>query len=166
MDNHPMAHLHSYWRMEYIEAPPPPSKEKNPFTSIPQATEDKSVHLIHRDTWSYIVLNKYPYNAGHLLVVPYRQVQELNKLTQEERINFFNTIIKAQDLLKKAINPSGFNIGFNLGSAGGAGIPQHLHCHVVPRWIGDTNFMPVLGSTQVLPQSLDAMYDRLINFVS
>ena len=161
-----MEHLHSYWRIQYVEAPSSPSGDENPFAAIPKAEDDRSVHLLHRGSLCYIVLNRYPYNAGHLLIVPYRKVQRLEELDSDERVDFLDTMIKAQDILTKAINPNGFNVGFNLGSAAGAGVPQHLHCHVVPRWNGDTNFMPVLGSTKVLPQSLDAMYDRLVQFVS
>jgi ATP adenylyltransferase len=106
-------------------------------------------------------MNRYPYNAGHLLVLPYREVPDIEDLSREERVCFFETTLRAKRLLKAALNPNGFNIGINLGEAGGAGIPKHLHQHVVPRWTGDTNFMPVVGSTRVLPQALEAMWDHL-----
>lgn len=159
-----MDFLHSYWRMPYIEAPKPESGEHNPFASIPQES-DETVHILVRTTHSYLVLNKFPYNAGHLLVVPYREVSRLDELTAEEKADFLETIIKGQQILERAINPDGFNVGFNLGRAAGAGIPTHLHCHIVPRWNGDTNFMPVLGETKVLPESLDAMWQRLRQFI-
>ena len=106
-------------------------------------------------------MNRYPYNPGHLLVLPYQEVADIEDLSKDERSCFLESTIKAKRLLTAAIKPDGFNIGVNLGEAGGAGIPKHLHLHVVPRWNGDTNFMPVLGSTRVLPQSLEAMWDWL-----
>lgn len=133
---------------------------------IPKAKDPKSVHLIWKGEYSYIVMNKFPYNCGHLLVIPLRQVADLSDLTNEERTEFFNAIIRAKEILAKALNPDAFNIGFNLGAKAGAGIPQHLHCHVVPRWDGDTNFMPVIADTRVLPEAMDTLWERLVQFVS
>jgi len=158
-----MQHLHAYWRMEYIEAPKGETFG-NPFAEMPRRGDDKATHILVRARHTYVVLNRFPYNAGHLLVVPYREVAELADLTPEERIDFMDTLIAGQDILRRALKPDGFNIGFNLGAAAGAGIPKHLHAHIVPRWNGDTNFMPVLGETRVLPQSLDAMWARLREF--
>ncbi|MBE2214997.1 MAG: HIT domain-containing protein [Opitutaceae bacterium] len=158
-----MQHLHAYWRMEYIEAPKGETFG-NPFAEMPRRGDDKATHILVRSRHAYIVLNRFPYNAGHLLVVPYREVAELADLTAEERVDFMDTLIAGQDILRRALRPDGFNIGFNLGAAAGAGIPRHLHAHIVPRWNGDTNFMPVLGQTRVLPQSLDAMWARLREF--
>ena len=158
-----MQHLHAYWRMEYIEAPKGPTSG-NPFRDMPLANDDHAMGIVHRSTHSYVVLNRFPYNAGHLLVVPYREVPDLPGLDPAERVDFFNQIIFSEDLLRVALRPDGFNIGFNLGAAAGAGIPRHLHAHIVPRWSGDTNFMPVLGNTRVLPQSLEAMWKRLREF--
>ena len=110
-------------------------------------------------------MNKFPYNCGHLLVIPLREVADISDLTAEERVEFFDAIIKAKDILKRAINPDAFNVGFNLGAKAGAGIPQHLHCHVVPRWDGDTNFMPVISDTRVLPEAMDSLWERLVQFV-
>lgn len=160
----PMAHLHSYWRMEYIEAPDKHEDAKNPFSRIPEAEDEKSVHLLWRGRESYLVLNRYPYNAGHLLAVPYRAVSDLTELSETERNDLMATIVVGKDILAAALKPDGFNIGFNFGRAAGAGIPQHLHCHIVPRWEGDTNFMPVIGHTRVLPESLDKMWERLRQF--
>ena len=108
-----------------------------------------------------IVMNRYPYNAGHLLVLPYREVAQLEDMAKEERHELMDLIVKAQEILTNALRPDGFNTGFNFGKAAGAGIPCHLHCHVVPRWHGDTNFMPVIGHTRVLPDSMDLMWERL-----
>ena len=154
--------LHAYWRMEYVQTPRGEEKG-NPFVELPKHKEDKEVYIVYRGEHAYIVMNKYPYNAGHLLVVPYKEVADLADLDEAERIDFMNTLLKAQEILKKAMDPHGFNIGFNLGCAAGAGIPTHLHCHVVPRWMGDTNFMPVIGQTRVLPEALSALWERLRN---
>jgi len=149
--------------MPYIEAPRAEKERGNPFVRIPQ--EDDAVnHLLWRGKQCFVVLNKFPYNAGHLLVAPYREVGELSALTPEERADLMEGIIVGQQILTGAIQPDGFNVGFNFGAAAGAGIPQHLHCHIVPRWNGDTNFMPVLGETKVLPESMDAMWRRLRQF--
>ncbi len=154
-----MDHLHAYWRMEYIEAPRL-SDGSNPFKELPELGDDPKALIVHRSKLSYLVLNRYPYNPGHLLAVPFREVTDLTDLTARERTDLMNEIILGKDLLKAAVSPNAFNIGFNLGPAAGGSIP-HLHAHIVPRWNGDTNFMPVIGQTRVLPQSLDAMYERL-----
>jgi ATP adenylyltransferase len=160
-----MERLHAYWRMPYILAPKNPEDGGNPFTQITQSGDDAKEYILHRGRWNYIVMNRYPYNAGHLLVLPLREVAELEDLTMEERHELMDLIVKAQQILTRALRPDGFNTGFNFGNAAGASIPCHLHCHVVPRWEGDTNFMPVIGNTRVLPDSMDAMWTRLSAFV-
>lgn len=157
--------LHAYWRMPYILAPKNPEDSGNPFTRIPESGDDKKEYILYRGRFNYIVMNRYPYNAGHLLVLPFREVGRLEDLNQEERYELMDLIITAQNILTRALKPDGFNTGFNFGKAAGAGIPSHLHCHVVPRWNGDTNFMPVIGDTRVLPDSMDAMWERLDAFV-
>lgn len=157
-----MQRLHSYWRIPYIEIPQG-EKKGNPFLEIPNQ-DPKKVHLLWKGKFCYIVMNKFPYNCGHLLVIPLRQVADIEDLTSEERVEFFDTIIKAKQILKNAMNPDAFNVGFNLGAKAGAGIPEHLHCHVVPRWDGDTNFMPVISDTRVLPQAMDALWEKLVKF--
>ncbi len=154
-----MDHLHAYWRMEYIEAPRL-ADGANPFTALPALGNDVEALILHRSPLSYLMLNRYPYNPGHLLAVPFREVTDLTDLNPAERADLMDLIIFGKDLLKAAVSPNAFNVGFNLGSAAGGSIP-HLHAHIVPRWNGDTNFMPVIGKTRVLPQSLDAMYARL-----
>ncbi len=156
-----MQRLHAYWRMPYILAPKDSDKGGNPFTRITESGDDPKEYILYRGELNYIVMNRFPYNAGHLLVIPFREVPTLDKLSAEERHELMDLIVKAQDILTKALRPDGFNTGFNFGSAGGAGIPRHLHCHVVPRWDGDTNFMPVIGNTRVIPDSMDAMWERL-----
>lgn len=154
-----MNHLHAYWRMEYIEAP----REKHGgklFTALPALGDDAEACIIHRGKLSYLVLNRYPYNAGHLLAVPFRNVSDLTGLHPAERADLMDEIIFGEEVLRAALKPDAFNIGFNLGAGAGGSI-RHLHAHIVPRWNGDTNFMPVIGKTRVLPLSLKAMYKRL-----
>ena len=155
-----MAQLHPYWRMEYIEAPRYPAAFKRPFTELPAMGDDRAAFIVHRTPLTYLVLNRYPYNPGHLLAVPYREVTDLEELTPAERNDLMAELTFAKRLLTAALKPDGFNLGFNLGSAAGGSIP-HLHGHIVPRWNGDNNFMPVLGHTRLLPQSLEAMWKRL-----
>jgi len=154
-----MDHLHAYWRMEYIEAQRL-ADGGNPFVELPALGNDTEALIIHRSTLSYLVLNRYPYNPGHLLAVPFREVTDISYLNPEERADLMNEMILAKEILTAAVSPNAFNVVFNLGSAAGGSIP-HLHAHIVPRWNGDTNFMPVIGQTRVLPQSLEAMYARL-----
>ncbi|HQU08767.1 MAG: HIT family hydrolase [Verrucomicrobia bacterium 21-51-4] len=157
-----MQHLHAYWRQNYVEAPKRPEQGgKNPFVEIPNNPDEKAARLIYRGAHNYLVMNIFPYNAGHLLAVPYREVPSLEAMTQAERADLMELTLKAQQILTRALKPDGFNIGMNLGSAAGAGIPQHVHMHIVPRWQGDTNFMPVLAETKTLTQSLDTMWERL-----
>jgi ATP adenylyltransferase len=157
--------LHAYWRMEYIEAPRYPAALKRPFTDLPALGDDRAAFILHRTPLSYLILNRYPYNPGHLLAVPFREVSDLEELTPAGRADLMETMTFAKRLLKAALKPDGFNLGFNLGSAAGGSIP-HLHGHIVPRWNGDNNFMPVLGQTRLLPQSLEATWERLAAVVA
>ncbi len=154
-----MQSLHAYWRMEYIEAPRFP-EVKRPFTELPALGDDRAALIVYRSARSYLMLNRYPYNPGHLLAIPFREVVELEQLSPEESADLMATIVMGKRLLTAALKPDGMNIGFNLGSAAGGSIP-HLHGHLVPRWNGDNNFMPVLGQTRVLPQALDQTWSRL-----
>ena len=122
--------------------------------------DDKAALIVHRSALSYLVLNRFPYNPGHLLAVPFREVVELEELSATERSDLMEEVVFAKRVLIEAMKPDGVNIGFNLGSAAGGSI-AHLHGHVVPRWNGDNNFMPVVGQTRVLPQSLEGTWDRL-----
>lgn len=145
--------------MDYVETPKYP--KGNPFVTLPQNQNDREVHILHRGAETYLMLNLFPYNAGHLLAVPFREVSDLPDLSGAERAELMETIVLGQNILSKALQPNGFNIGFNIGQAGGASFTSHLHCHIVPRWDGDSNFMPVVAGTSVLPTSLDAMWSRL-----
>jgi ATP adenylyltransferase len=117
--------------------------------------------VIHHDDLAVTVLNRYPYNNGHLLVAPRRHCARLDALTPEEQTGLAQTIARMVGVLEKVLRPEGFNVGLNLGRAAGAGLPGHLHWHIVPRWNGDTNFMPALASVKVIPQSLDALQAAL-----
>src|SRR5271167_3288007 len=127
-----MQQLHAYWRMEYIEAPRYPATMKRPFTELPGLGDDRAALIVHRSPLSYLLLNRYPYNPGHLLAVPLREVVELEELNAVERADLMDIIITAQVLLRAALKPDGFNLGFNLGSVAGGSVP-HLHAHIVPR---------------------------------
>lgn len=154
-----MEQLHAYWRMEYIEAPRLPDV-KRPFTELPALGDDRTALIVYRSPLSYLMLNRFPYNPGHLLAIPFREVADIEELTPAESADLFAIIVTGKRILRQAMKPDGINIGFNLGSAAGGSIP-HLHGHLVPRWNGDNNFMPVLGQTRILPQSLDATWERL-----
>jgi ATP adenylyltransferase len=157
-----MQQLHAYWRMEYIEAPRYPAAMQRPFLELPALGDDRVALIVHRTKLSYLILNRFPYNPGHLLAVPFREVTELEQLNAAERADLFEEIIFGQRMLSKALRPDGFNVGFNLGSAVAGGSIAHLHGHIVPRWNGDNNFMPVIGQTRILPQSLDTTWEKLV----
>ena len=122
--------------------------------------DDRAALIVHRSRLSYLVLNRFPYNPGHLLAVPFREVVELEELRSDERTDLMEEMVFGRRLLAAAMKPDGVNLGFNLGAAAGGSI-AHLHGHIVPRWNGDNNFMPVLTETRVLPQALEATWERL-----
>jgi ATP adenylyltransferase len=155
-----MESLHAPWRIEYILSPKPELKE-GLFTRIAQSSDDEANLVIARDRTCFALLNKYPYNGGHLMVVPYKEVADLNGLTEEELADLWKLVRRCINALKQLMKADGFNIGINLGKVAGAGIVEHLHIHVVPRWNGDTNFMPVLANTTVLPQALGELAAKL-----
>ncbi len=146
--------------MEYIEAPRYPAAHRRPFSELPALGDDRAALIVHRSALSYLILNRFPYNPGHLLVVPFREVSDLIELTPVERADLMEELVFGQKLLNATLKPDGINCGFNLGSAAGGSI-AHLHGHLVPRWNGDNNFMPVLAHTRILPQALDATWERL-----
>lgn len=150
-----MEKLWSPWRSQYIES----FKDKKEssgciFCAAPRNTKDPDSLVVATARCTFTVLNLYPYNNGHLMIVPYRHIQSLDDLTGEEHAEIFAQITLACKALKHCSNPAGFNIGANIGQVSGAGIADHIHFHVVPRWNGDTNFMPVLGEVKVLSQDL------------
>jgi len=149
-----MESLHAPWRIEYILAPKPPPDDASLFTRLAQSGDDVGNFVVARDRTCYAVLNLYPYNGGHLMVVPYKQVTDLDQLTDDELLDLMKLTRRCLAALKRLMKPDGFNVGMNLGRAAGAGIAEHLHLHIVPRWNGDTNFMPVIADTKVLPEAL------------
>jgi ATP adenylyltransferase len=155
-----MESLHAPWRIDYILAPKPALTDSL-FSRIAQSNDDEAHHVIARDRTCYALLNTFPYTGGHLMIVPYKQVPDLNGLTDEELTDLMKLTRRCQNALTRLMKPDGFNIGINLGKVAGAGIQEHLHIHVVPRWQGDTNFMPVLASTTVLPQALTDLASQL-----
>ncbi|NJE26730.1 HIT domain-containing protein [Thermococcus sp. MV5] len=146
------------WRIEYIRSP---KHNGCIFCDFPKENKDKERLILYKGKNAFIIMNNYPYNPGHVMIAPYRHVGKWEDLTDEELLEIMKLsqlIIKA---LKKAMNPDGFNMGVNLGRVAGAGIDDHVHFHVVPRWNGDTNFMPVLTNTKVVPESLEEAYKEL-----
>ena len=148
-----MEPLHAPWRIEYILAPKTASEE-NLFSRIAQSNEDEANYVVARDRTCFALLNKYPYTGGHLMVVPYKETPDLNGLTDGELLDLMKLMRRCQNALTQVMKPDGFNIGINLGKVAGAGIAGHVHIHIVPRWNGDTNFMPVLAGTTVVPEAL------------
>ncbi|MBI1840436.1 MAG: HIT domain-containing protein [Verrucomicrobia bacterium] len=153
--------LHAPWRIQYILSPKPPASDVSLFTRIAQSSDDVGNHVIARDRSCFAMLNAYPYNGGHLMVVPYKQVADLPDLTDDELTDLMRLTRRCEMGLRQVMKPDGFNIGLNLGRVAGAGIAEHLHLHIVPRWNGDTNFMPVIGATAVVPQALTELAAQL-----
>lgn len=153
-----MKRLWAPWRMDYIVN----AKEPGCFLCEAfQGEDDRGRLILHRGRVCAVVLNRYPYNSGHLMIAPYRHVGPLPELQPEERAEIMDLLAQSTEVLRKAYAPDGFNLGINLGEAAGAGLREHIHAHIVPRWNGDTNFMPVFGETKVLPQSLEETWDQL-----
>ncbi|MBI1757345.1 MAG: HIT domain-containing protein [Fimbriimonas ginsengisoli] len=148
------------WRMSYIESPGD-GGEANIFVDLPAQDDDRKNLILYRGRTAFVMLNRYPYTNGHLMVAPYRQVAEFAGLTDEEMLEIQRLLARSVEWIRRCYRPDGFNVGVNLGRAAGAGIPGHVHWHVVPRWSGDTNFMTTVGDVRVLPQDLCESYDRL-----
>jgi ATP adenylyltransferase len=152
-------HLQRLWtpyRMDYIAEEPTRRKDASPsqpFTDIPRLTDEEGL-VVARGELVYVVLNLYPYNPGHLMVVPYRRVSELEDLTDAESAELMAFTQKSIRVIKSVSNPGGFNVGLNLGKVSGGSLAEHLHMHVVPRWIGDANFITIIGGTKMIPQLL------------
>ena len=149
-----MEPLHAPWRIEYILSPKRPPADQSIFSEIAQSSEDEANLVLVREKSCFALLNSFPYTGGHLMIVPYQQVPDFDQLTDGELADLLKLTRRCQGALRQVMKPDGFNIGVNLGKVAGAGIVEHLHIHVVPRWNGDTNFMPVLAGTSVLPEAL------------
>ncbi len=163
-----MDYLWAPWRLAYVAAPKPPTGEGEGEANAPcflcrglQESRDRENLIVKRTASSVVVLNRFPYNNGHLLVAPQAHKGQLNELTGADHLDLMNTLTQMADLLTALMKPDGYNIGLNLGRAAGAGLPGHLHWHIVPRWDGDTNFMPIVADVKVVVQSLDALYELL-----
>lgn len=152
-----MKTLWAPWRIEYITG------EKDNgciFCDKPKEGNDKENLILFKGETSFIIMNRYPYSNGHLMAVPYRHTNNMSELNDNERLELMNLTTKCIEILD-IMNPDGFNVGMNLGTAGGAGIDDHLHFHVIPRWNGDTNFMPLIGDVKVMPEYLEDTYKTL-----
>ncbi|MEA2552925.1 MAG: adenylyltransferase [Fimbriimonadaceae bacterium] len=147
------------WRLEYIEKATP--QGGCIFVDLPKQENDRENLILYRGQTAFVMLNAFPYTNGHLMVAPHRHTAELQELDDATLLGINQLLGKCVKWIREAYKPAGFNIGVNLGSAAGAGIPDHIHWHVVPRWEGDTNFMTTVGNVRVLPQSLLESYDRL-----
>lgn len=149
------------WRMQYVETAGGPSTGGCIFVDLPQQENDRENLILHRGRTAFVIMNAYPYTNGHLLVAPYRHTADLSELSDDELLEINQLVRDGVRWITSVYRPDGFNVGVNLGRAGGAGIPDHVHWHIVPRWSGDTNFMTTVGDVRVMPQSLSESYDRL-----
>jgi len=150
------------WRMEYVTA----GNEKGECIFCPgdDRSRDEKRLILYVGDHSIVLMNRFPYINGHLLVAPVRHVSALDFLTDEERLDLLTMVEKCVGILTKAMTPGGFNVGLNLGSIAGAGVEDHIHFHVVPRWSGDTNYMTVVGEVRVIPEHIQATYEKLLPF--
>lgn len=158
-----MKQLWAPWRMEFLKGP---REQGCVFCMLPADTKDRDNLILHRGKKAFVILNKYPYCNGHLMIVPLRHTAEFHSLAADEIAEMNSLAQHGVKALSEAYEPAGYNLGMNLGVAGGAGIKDHLHLHVVPRWVGDTNFLPVLGETRSMPQYLLSSYDALSPYFS
>jgi ATP adenylyltransferase len=152
-----MDHLFTPWRMDYIRS----TKHDGCIFCEMLDMEDHDALILCRGKHAFLVMNRYPYNNGHFMAVPYRHVDTVEALTPEEMTEVMVLVAAGVSALRCAWNPEGFNIGANIGRVAGAGVKDHIHLHVVPRWSGDTNFMSVFGETRVIPQTLEEAYDEI-----
>jgi len=153
-----MKQIWAPWRIEYIQMQKP---EGCILCDKPKQKDDVANYILYRGDNNFVMMNSYPYNPGHLMIAPYRHVAHLEELTDGERHEHFDMVSRNIKLLKEVFSPAGFNIGMNIGRVAGAGIDDHIHTHIVPRWQGDTNFMPVIADVRVMPEALAETYDKL-----
>ena len=147
------------WRVEYFEKEP---RDMEFLTAAARASDDAAHLVITRRKTAFLMMNRYPYSVGHLMAVPYRKTADLAALGENEIFELWNLVVHGQRLLRAATKAQGFNVGLNLGECAGAGAVDYLHIHIVPRWSGDTNFMPILAGTRMLSEGLRTLYDRLM----
>jgi ATP adenylyltransferase len=149
------------WRLAYVKDASKDIEEQCIFCAKPQADEDEANLIVHRGERSFVILNLYPYTNGHLMVAPYEHIGRLQELPPETLTEMMGLAQRAMDRLESVYDPQGYNVGFNQGRVAGAGVEHHIHMHVVPRWAGDNNFMPVIADTKVMPQSIAQSYEAL-----
>lgn len=159
-----MDRIWAAWRARYVTHHADEDETGCIFDTLPALGDDRKALILHRGGAAYVLMNLYPYTSGHLMVAPYRHVSNLADLSDAELLEINQLVAHCTQWITECYKPQGFNIGVNLGVAGGAGIPDHVHWHIVPRWEGDTNFMSAIGETRVLPESLQDSYDRLLVF--
>lgn len=147
------------WRVEYFEKEP---RDMEFLTAAARASDDAAHLVITRRKTAFLMMNRYPYSVGHLMAVPYKKTADLAALGENEIVELWNLVVHAQAMLRVATRAHGFNVGLNLGEPAGAGVADHLHIHIVPRWRGDTNFMPVIAGTKTISEGLRALYDKLM----
>ena len=152
-----LASVWAPWRVEYFSI----DKSRDFLTEAAQTSDDRAHLVVRRLKETFLIMNRYPYTVGHLMAVPYRKVADVGELTEGEQRELWDQTAYAQTLLRKVVSAEGFNVGLNIGQAAGAGVADHLHLHIVPRWIGDNNFMPVLGGVRVMAEALDALWVKL-----
>ena len=153
-----MKYIWAPWRITYIRSEKP---QGCILCDKPKQDKDAENYILYRGKLNFVMLNAYPYNPGHLLIAPYRHAAGLTELTEKERNEHYQLVSRSIEVLKKTFNPAGYNIGSNLGKVAGAGIDDHFHSHIVPRWQGDNNFVPVLADVRVIPQALGDTYKDL-----
>ena len=150
------------WRSEYIETVTSADRTASVFRAILESgLPDEETHIVWRGAHTFAILNRFPYISGHLLVMPYREVGELEALTPDEHGELWSAVTDAVRAITSAYHPDGLNVGVNLGTAGGAGVPDHVHVHVMPRWNADSNFMTAVAETRVLPEALPVTWAKL-----
>ena len=156
-----MENLWSPWRMKYV------TDTENPdgcvFCTAPAQADDAARLIVHRGKDCFAILNRYPYTSGHLMVVPFAHVSSIELLTPDVRAELFEMVNRAIGVLREVYHPDGVNVGINMGEAAGAGIAEHAHVHIVPRWAGDTSFMSTVGETRVIPEELAVTWQRITN---
>ncbi|MFW6127869.1 MAG: HIT family protein [Halobacteriota archaeon] len=153
-----MDRIFAPWRIRYVLGP---KHQGCIFCEFPKENRDKENLILYRGELNFVIMNRYPYNPGHLLVAPYRHIGDITDLSSDELADMMEKLSTAEKVIRKVMEPDGFNIGINVGSVAGAGMEEHLHAHIVPRWDGDTSFMPVFGDVQVVPEALEETYDKL-----
>lgn len=158
-----MDQLWAPWRMSYVQNVDTNDKGCI-FCTKPIETEDRKNLILHRGDHVFVLMNLFPYNNGHLMVIPYRHTSDIIDLPPETTAELWSKLCLCRQALSAAFHPDGFNIGMNIGRIAGAGIDQHVHLHIVPRWNGDTNFMPVVGKTKVISQGIEETYDQLLPY--